>query len=45
MKLVAYHGKPATVGLAQIFTEKSRGMDHPGMLAIPFIVEALTGQS
>jgi len=41
----AFHDKPATVGRARIFAEKSRGMDDPGMLAMTFIVEALTDQS
>lgn len=40
--LAAFHDKPATVGRARIFAEKSRGMDDPGMLAMTFIVEALT---
>lgn len=40
--LAAFNDKPATVGRARIFAEKSRGMDDPGMLAMTFIVEALT---
>jgi dihydroxyacetone kinase-like protein len=39
--LEAFRGKPATVGRARIFAEKSRGMDDPGMLAMALIVEAL----
>lgn len=37
----AFRDKPATVGRARIFAEKSRGMDDPGMLAMTAIVEAL----
>ena len=33
--------KPATVGRARIFAEKSVGLDDPGMLAMTKIVEAL----
>lgn len=40
--LVVFLDKPATVGRARIFGEKSRGMDDPGMLAMTLIVEALT---
>ena len=39
--LADLHDKPATVGRARIFAEKSRGMDDPGMLAMTLIVEAL----
>jgi dihydroxyacetone kinase-like protein len=42
--LDAFRDKPATVGRARIFAEKSRGMDDPGMLAMAFIVEALADQ-
>ncbi len=35
--------RPATIGRARIFAEKSRGMDDPGMLAMLRIVEALAG--
>ena len=39
--LAAFRDRPATVGRARIFAEKSRGMDDPGMLAMALIVEAL----
>jgi dihydroxyacetone kinase-like protein len=39
----AFRDRPATVGRARIFAEKSRGMDDPGMLAMTGIVEALVG--
>jgi dihydroxyacetone kinase-like protein len=39
--LTMLRDKPATVGRARIFGEKTRGMDDPGMLAMTFIVEAL----
>jgi dihydroxyacetone kinase-like protein len=39
----AFRDRPATVGRARIFAEKSRGMDDPGMLAMTGIVEALAG--
>lgn len=35
--------RPATIGRARIFAEKSRGMDDPGMLAMALIVAALAG--
>jgi dihydroxyacetone kinase-like protein len=41
--LDAFRDKPATVGRARIFAEKSRGMDDPGMLAMAAIVRAVTG--
>jgi len=41
--LDAFRDRPATVGRARIFAEKSRGMDDPGMLAMALIVEALAG--
>lgn len=41
--MVAFRDKPATVGRARIFAEKSRGMDDPGMLAMTGIVVALAG--
>ena len=41
---VAFRSKPATVGRARIFGEKSVGMDDPGMLAMTKIVKALTGR-
>lgn len=39
-----FRDKPATVGRARIFGEKSIGMDDPGMLAMQSIVKAATGQ-
>jgi dihydroxyacetone kinase-like protein len=39
----SFRDKPATVGRARIFAEKSKGMDDPGMLAMTAIVRALTG--
>jgi len=41
---VAFRSKPATVGRARIFGEKSVGRDDPGMLAMTKIVKALTGR-
>ncbi|MGB3408330.1 MAG: dihydroxyacetone kinase subunit L [Jannaschia sp.] len=38
----AFRDKPATVGRARIFAEKSVGMDDPGMLAMTLIVKAVT---
>lgn len=38
----AFRDKPATVGRARIFAEKSRTMLDPGMLAMTRIVEAVT---
>jgi dihydroxyacetone kinase-like protein len=37
----AFRDKPATVGRARIFAEKSKGMDDPGMLAMAAIVTAI----
>jgi phosphoenolpyruvate---glycerone phosphotransferase subunit DhaL len=39
--LEAFRDKPATVGRARIFGEKSVGRDDPGMLAMTRIVQAL----
>ncbi|EEW24729.1 dihydroxyacetone kinase subunit L [Rhodobacter ferrooxidans] len=39
----AFRDKPATVGRARIFAEKSRGLDDPGMLAMTEVVVALAG--
>lgn len=39
--LDAFRDKPATIGRARIFGEKSKGMDDPGMLAMSRIVKAL----
>jgi dihydroxyacetone kinase-like protein len=41
----AFRDKPATVGRARIFAEKSRTMLDPGMLAMTRIVEAVTEDS
>ena len=38
-----FRDKPATIGRARIFAEKSRGMDDPGMLAMAAIVTAIAG--
>lgn len=38
-----FRDKPATIGRARIFGEKSIGMDDPGMLAMQRIVKAVTG--
>ena len=38
--LEAFRDKPATVGRARIFGEKSRGKDDPGMLAMQSLVKA-----
>ena len=40
--LAAFRGKPATMGRARMFGEKSVGLDDPGMLAMKFIVYALS---
>lgn len=42
--LADFRDKPATVGRARIFGDKSIGMDDPGMLAMQSIVKAATGQ-
>ncbi|MDW3223383.1 MAG: dihydroxyacetone kinase subunit L [Paracoccaceae bacterium] len=39
-----FRDKPATIGRARIFGDKSIGMDDPGMLAMQSIVKAATGQ-
>lgn len=38
-----FREKPATIGRARIFAEKSKGMDDPGMLAMTAIVTAIAG--
>jgi dihydroxyacetone kinase-like protein len=38
-----FRGKPATIGRARIFGEKSVGLDDPGMLAMQSVVKAATG--
>ena len=39
--LTEFRDKPATMGRARMFGEKSIGLDDPGMLAMKFIVYAL----
>ncbi len=41
----AFRDKPATVGRARIFADKSRTMLDPGMLTMTRIVEAVTGDA
>ena len=43
--LAAFRDKPATMGRARMFGEKSMGLDDPGMLAMKFIVHAMAGKS
>jgi len=43
--LVDFHNKPATMGRARMFGEKSIGLNDPGMLAMKFIVYAIVGKS
>ena len=43
--LAAFRGKPATMGRARMFGEKSMGLDDPGMLAMKFIVYAMAGKN
>lgn len=43
--LAAFRDKPATMGRARMFGEKSIGLDDPGMLAMKFIVYALAGRT
>lgn len=43
--LDAFRDRPATVGRARIFAEKSRGLDDPGMLAMALIVEAIADRA
>ncbi len=40
----ALRDRPATVGRARVYAEKSVGMDDPGMLAMSRIVRAVTGR-
>jgi dihydroxyacetone kinase-like protein len=42
--LAVFREKPATMGRARMFGEKSIGLDDPGMLAMKFIVYALAGR-
>lgn len=39
-----FRDKPATIGRARIFAEKSIGLDDPGMLAMQRIVKAASGR-
>lgn len=39
-----FRDKPATIGRARIFAEKSIGLDDPGMLAMQRIVKAAAGR-
>ena len=43
--LTDFRDKPATMGRARMFAEKSIGLDDPGMLAMKFIVCAIAGQN
>ena len=43
--LAAFRGKPATMGRARMFGEKSMCLDDPGMLAMKFIIYAMAGQN
>ena len=43
--LAAFIGKPATMGRARMFAEKSTGLDDPGMLAMKFIVYAIADKN
>ena len=38
-----FRGKPAGLGRARIFAEKSKGLDDPGMLAVNVMIGALAG--
>jgi dihydroxyacetone kinase-like protein len=38
---VAFRDRPAQVGRARIFAERSLGMDDPGMLALTRMLEAI----
>lgn len=40
-----YRERPATMGRARMFGEKSKGLDDPGMLAMKFVVYALAGKT
>ncbi|SOE16548.1 dihydroxyacetone kinase-like protein [Hoeflea halophila] len=42
--LEEFRQKPATIGRARIFAEKSIGLDDPGMLAMQRIVKAAAGR-
>ena len=43
--LAEFRDKPATMGRARMFGEKSIGLDDPGMLAMKFIVYAVAGKT
>ena len=43
--LATFQSKPATMGRARMFGEKSIGLDDPGMLAMKFIVYAMAGKN
>ncbi len=43
--LAAFHSKPATIGRARMFGEKSMGLDDPGMLAMKFIIYAMASKN
>jgi dihydroxyacetone kinase-like protein len=43
--LTEFRDKPATMGRARMFGEKSIGLDDPGMLAMKFIVYAIARQN
>ena len=43
--LTEFRDKPATMGRARMFGEKSIGLDDPGMLAMKFIVYAIAKQN
>ena len=42
-RLGDFRGKPAGLGRARIFAEKSKGLDDPGMLAVNVMIGALAG--
>ncbi|MEO0542915.1 MAG: dihydroxyacetone kinase subunit L [Pseudomonadota bacterium] len=44
LALEDFRDKPATVGRARIFGEKSVGLDDPGMLAMQRVVKAAVGE-
>ena len=41
----AFRDRPATVGRARVYAERSVGMDDPGMMAMTRIVRAVTGRA
>ena len=42
--LTAYETRPATIGRARVFAEKSLTMVDPGMMAMTGFVEAVVGK-